>query len=804
MANDSIEINNKNKEEEVFDTTGLLLSYLANWKWFLLSVIICLILGGLYIASRTPLYQVKASIYLKVDQEENPFSMGSSDAMISTKRMIDETELEIMKSKNNLLKIVDSLNLAYSYYNDGVLRNPPIYKKNPIEAVLDSGSLRILDAPIEIKVEPLGGDKYNISAKTSFKKEKEKKEYENVTLPAKVRLSQATVTITRVPEIEEFDNTVIAVVNNPLEVAKRLSKDIKIEFAEKSDKIIRISYDANKIEKGVNIINALIDFYNADIIADKNRSAIQTEAFIIERLVNISDELKDVETRLQEYRQAHNVTNITAQSNLNLNLQSRYIKEQNDIEAEIQIIQEIEKVVSQADIYQTLPAALENSTITKIIEDYNRKVSQYNRVSQSSTLDNPLVVNLRSDLERDKERILQNLATAKQGLITQRNSINALARQSTSELISTPTIDKGLQEIFREQQVKVNIYTFLLQRREEIALQKTLATNTARLIDDPQSEDKPVSPRKLIILAVAFLLGLAAPAALILVRRLLFPIFSDQEELRRLTKVPVIGEICQLEKGQENANIVVGENVATPVAELFRLLRNNISFTRSGAESKVILLTSSISGEGKTFVSANLAMTYALMGKKTLVIGMDLRRPFLARRFGFDNHLGVTTYLSGQETDINKLVIQSKENPNLYILPAGPVPPNPNELLMSPNMAKLMQELRNSFDYVIIDSAPIGVISDSLIILRYSDLQIYVTRAKYSTKSSLNILHQAIDDGKFSAVYLVINGVDIASNSYVYRRYGEYGRYGRYGSYSRRSGVYGYGYVSKDKSSKEE
>ena len=209
---------------------------------------------------------------------------------------------------------------------------------------------------------------------------------------------------------------------------------------------------------------------------------------------------------------------------------------------------------------------------------------------------------------------------------------------------------------------------------------------------------------------------------------MLFPIFSDQEELERITKVPVLGEICQSE-GKEETPLVVGENVSTPIAELFRLLRNNISFTRSGANSKVILVTSSISGEGKTFVASNLALTYALMGKKVVVIGMDLRRPMLAHNFGLTNQRGVTTYLSGQERNIDTLLIQSQINANLYVLPAGPIPPNPNELLMSANMTRMMSELRNEFDYVIIDSAPVGVISDTFLITRHSDLQLYVTRA---------------------------------------------------------------------------
>ncbi len=790
MQNDNIGLREDGRTEDTFDTTGLLLAFLANWKWFAVSAVVCLIAAYFYIASQIPVYQVAASIYLSEDHSsgQNAFSMNASDPMVALKSYIDETELEVMKSRNNVIKIVDTLNLAYSYYAKGRLRDIPLYENNAVIASLDSMSLKALKSPIEIEVEAEGSDKFNVKARTTFNGVAEEKSFEDIAFPAEIELSQGTVTLSRSPIIADFEGVEIVKIVNPRIAAAQVSGALNIEFAKNSDKIIRLTLNTDEIKRGIDIIDALVDFYNREIIEEKNRSAVQTEAFILDRLVMISGELKDVESRLQAYRQAHNITDIQAQSNLNLNLQSNYEKQAAEIDAQMILYDEIERLVSSSDTYATLPAAVNNSTITQIIEAYNRKVNQFNRTLEGSTPDNPLVMSMREELSRDKVRILQNISTTKRGLAAQRSSIRDLENRSTGALASTPTIDKGLQEIFREQQVKVNIYTFLLQRREEIALQKTLATNTARLIDDPTGSG-PVSPRRMVIYFVALLFGLLIPGAVIFVRRLLFPIFSDQEELQRITKVPILGEICESDRTKDDA-VVVGENVSTPIAELFRLLRNNISFTRSGVDSKVIMITSTISGEGKTFVATNLALTYALMGKKVVVVGMDLRRPMLAHNFGLTNQRGVTTYLSGQEHDIDTLVKQSKVNANLYILPAGPIPPNPNELLMSANMSRLMSQLRDKFDYVIIDSAPVGVISDTFLITRHSDLQLYVSRANYSTKSSLKVLHQAVESGKFSSVYIVLNGVNITSNSYLYRRYGEYGHYGR------KAHSYGYGYGS--------
>lgn len=787
-------------DESQVNITDLLLAYLANWKWFLLSVFLCMVGAYFYIATKIPLYKIDASIYLSEDNStsNNVFNIDNTmNPMVPFKNYIDETELEVLKSRNNLVRIVDSLGLAYSYYAKGELRNRSLYQNNTIVASMDPAALNEIKSAITIIVNPDGDNKYNIEASTMFNSVKEERKLEQISLPYELNLSYGTVTLSKSPVADDKEGgPEIIIIRNPRVVARELSSSFNIEFAKNSEKIMRISFLTDDVKKGDDILYALLHFYNADIIEDKNKSAVQTEAFILDRLVMINNELKDVESRLQAYRQDHNVTDLQAQQTLNLSLQSDYAKESAEVEAEMAIYDEIQRIVSTSGSYQTLPAAVNDPTIVRIIEDYNRKIGQLNRTLEGSTANNPLVITMQEELGRDKVRILQNLASARRNLSTKRTSIRQLESRSTGQLASAPKIDKGFQEIFREQQVKVNIYTFLLQRREEIALQKTLATNTARLIDNPEASAGPVAPRKLSVYAFALVLALLIPAVIIYLRRMLFPVFSDKEELKRYTRIPVIGEICDLKEGTPEDEIVIKENSSSPEAELFRLLRNNISFTRCGKDSKVILVTSTVSGEGKTFIAANLAMTYALMGKKVLVVGLDLRRPMLAHRFGYNNKYGVTTYITGQNQDLNQLVLPTKESPNLFVLPAGPLPPNPNELLMSANMTLLMDNLRKMYDYVILDTAPVGIVSDTFLIVRQSDLQLYVTRANFSSKKNLKILQEAISTGKFQSAYIVLNGVEMSSNSYVYRRYGKYGSYGS------KNGSYGYGYGSKKESEK--
>lgn len=783
---------NKGPVEDVMDTTGLLLDYLANWKWFVLSVVLCAIGAYFYIATIVPTYQVNASIYLNNEstQSKEAFALNPENPLLNMKNFIDETELEILKSRNNVIKIVDSLQMAYSYWRVGNLRDIPMYNDRAIDAEMDSIALNDLENPITITVSNSSKEgKYDIEATTVFNEIEENKKLDAVDLPCTVDLTCGSVTVTRVEQVPELEGTQKVIVRNPRDVAQTLSSSLNIEFAEKAPTIVRISYNTPIPREGTDVINTLVDFYNRQIIADKNASALQTEAFILDRLVMINDELRDVEQRLQDYRQAHNISDLQQQVTTNLATTKSTQNQLAEIEAEATIINDIENTIRKANNYDPLPAVTTNATLNQVIVKYNQKISRLTRMLETSTPDNPLVRTLQEELTRDKADILQSVASVKRGIQARRRNVAAIEGQSQSQLSALPPVDKGLQEIFREQQVKVNIYTFLLQKREEIALQKTLATPTARLIDDPSSTG-PVSPRRMVIYFLALILGLAIPAAIIFLKRFFFPIYKDQEELQRLTNVPIIGEIST-DTSKDDKAIVVGPNVSTPIAELFRLLRNNIGFTKNGANKKVILVTSSISGEGKTFVATNLALTYALTGKKVVVVGMDIRRPVLAHKFGLNNQQGVTTFLSGQVADINSLLHKSDLSDNLYILPAGPVPPNPNELLLSENMGRMMEQLRDDFDYVILDSAPIGVISDSFLIIPYSDIQLYVTRASYSTKSCLKVLHQAIRDNRLSDPYIVLNGVDINSGSYSYRKYGHY--------YRGSSSTYGYGYATREK-----
>jgi capsular exopolysaccharide synthesis family protein len=762
-----------NKRQDGFDLMGLLLDYLSKWKWFALSLVLCAAIGYVVISTIVPVYEVSASVYLNDnDMQGNGTALILSGDMLTGKDYLDETQIEILKSRNNLIKIVDSLDLAYSYYKVGALKDEPIYGTNAVVARLDSVSLRGLSSPIEI-IASKKNSTYTFDIETSYRGEVERKTVKSDSLPVKVELSHGSLELLPSMATSRLDGKLKIKVSNPNKVAARLSANLGIGFARNSSTILIIDYQTPVVEEGADIINTLINIYNQDIIADKNRSALQAEKFIVERLALIHGELQDVEREVEDYRREKRITDISAETGMYLSQTSETDAEIAQVDMKQQLVGDVEKIVNNQDDYAPIPQVIDDAALNSMIEAYNKKLAQRAALLDGSTEDNPIVQNMQEDLARAKNEIYRGIENVKHGLSIQKRNLTNRDRRIEGRISNIPTYERELTGIFREQRIKDNIYNFLLEKREEIALQKTLATPTARLIDDPLGSG-PVSPDRMMFIQIVLCCGLLIPAGLIFVRRLIFPIFKDKDELERATNVPILGEIGH-NSGKEA--FVLGENVTTPISEMFRLVRNNVQFMTSGSGSKVLLVTSSISGEGKTFVATNLALSFALTGKKTLVIGADIRRPVLARNLSVDNNRGLTTYLSGQETDVDSLIVPSGRSENLYVLPAGPVPPNPNELLLGGNFGGLIEKVKQDYDYVVVDTAPIGVVSDTFLISQFADVQLFVLRADYSTRRSLKIVHQAISSGRLKSCALVLNGVNVNVSSYSYRKYGRYGRY---------------------------
>ncbi|MCH5346497.1 MAG: polysaccharide biosynthesis tyrosine autokinase, partial [Muribaculaceae bacterium] len=716
-------------DQESLDITGLCLELLAKWKWFILSLVVCIGVAWYHLACIIPVYSVKASIYLNNESTSSSSSIFSDQAQIlNLKNRIDDAELMILKSRNNLMKVVDSLDLSYTYYTVGKFRDRVGYGNNPVIARLDSVSLYNLKSPINIYCDYDDG-KYHFKVISDLGKVTEKKVFNVEKLPVQVELSQGTLTLMPSPTGDRFEDEQRIVITNPYTVAAQISGNLNIEFAQNSNTIVNIDYSTTSAPMGVDVINTLIKIYNQDIWTEKNRSAMQTEQFIVERLALVEAELNDAERDVESFRLANNVTDLNSETSMALTRSQEADRQLAELDVRQRIVNEVERVVASQDDYSTLPQVIDDPNLNASITAYNKKVAQRAALLEGSTENNPIVKNLQEDIARSRNDIYRGIVNLRNSINTQRNSIARQESRANSRLSSIPVNERELFGRIRKQTVKENIYNYLLEKREEISIQKTLATPQARLIDNPALSGL-VYPNTRMTYIIAVAIALLIPGLIVFCRFVFFPNFRDKEDLARATRVPVIGEISLSDGTKE---FVVSKSESTAIAELFRLLRNNLQFI-TGKDGKVILVTSTLSGEGKTFVSSNIALTFALAGKKTLAVGMDIRRPFLAHRFNRTNDRGVTSYLSGQDTDLDSMISKSDQHDNLYILSAGPVPPNPNELLMSDKMEELLGRLRERFDYIIIDSAPIGVVSDTLLIAPLTDLQLYVARANYSTK----------------------------------------------------------------------
>lgn len=767
---------------EPIDLTGLMLDFLSNWKWFVLSIILGVGIAFVCYKRVIPVYSVVASVYLA--DENNSRQQGAILGMNERSTMypdlgVDETEVRRLMSRGTVEPIVEKLGLSYKYYMKGFWRDIPVYGNNPVVAKMDSLNLHRISTPITITIAPADNNKYDLTLETSFRGEKQK-ESKTISLPDTISTVQGDVVLSLSRTAGPFTSgTEKIIIYNPSQIAGGLAvSTFYVGYAKNSNQILNMHLHTEDISGGIDFMKTLIEEYNISMINDKNRSAVQTEEFILDRLMMISGELRDVEERLEEYKRVHGIpVNVESQASIYSEKTNEAEEELFKLNIEAELLGKVEAGIARQDDYSAITSIADDDVLNSQITDYNRKVGNLNRTLENASPDNPLVKKMKEDLDRDKDKLLSTVRTSRSNLNMRRSNVKTKSNVNAGRLTSVPTIDKGLQEIFREQQVKVNIYTYLLEKREEIALQKTLATPTARFIDQPETAGL-VSPFFKNYLIIGFLAGLLVPALIILLRHILFPTFKDKAELQRATKIPVLGEISLI-KG--HTGVVTAGGGDNQINELFRLIRNNIEFTNPDKEKKIILVTSTISGEGKSFFASNLAMTFAIASKKVLLIGSDIRRPRLHHLFKVKNSKGLTTYLAGMEDDVNSLIVKAEENENMFLLPAGPIAPNPNELLMSERMKKLLARVRNEFDYVIIDSAPIGMVSDSLIIAPMTDIQLFVVRSGMTRRRSLDIVETEIENGRLGACYFVLNGVNMSSSSYAYRRYGNYSHDHNYG-----------------------
>lgn len=806
MNNENLNINIHEEEEGGFDFKIIIMKLFIYWKWFIVSIVGCLLCAFVYLRYATPVYRVQATIMIN-DEKKGSFQnqmMAMQDFGFMTTTGGIDNEIEILRSKSMIKQAVLDLGIYTTYRLEGRFSSRTIYGKYPVNAYISRSDLDKMTKGITLQISQPDSLMYTIEYEYVDPVTREETEYKKTanTLPYTVKTPVGDIYLSK-GEAEGLgeNRTLYISIVPPIRMAKACLASLSIEPTSKTTSVAYISYlDVNK-KRGIDFVNSLVAAYNRENNNDKNIVAMKTKEFIDSRLAIVERELDETEFQMAEFKQKSGLTNVTGDAQKALESSSEYDKKRVEIATQLNLVTYLRDYVNAAENYlQAIPVnvGLKETSLVTFINKYNEGIVERNRLLRTASESNPTVMDVTLSLELMSNSIKTSVESLYESLTIQKRDIDKEAAKFESKIGNAPTQEKVLAGYMRQQEVKSGLYLMLLQKREENSIALAATADNAKIIDAALANDQPVSPKRNMILLVALVMGCAIPVAIIYLLELLRYKIEGRNDLEKLTKVPVLGDVAiahNLKKGQRG--IVVRENDNDMMAETFRSIRTNLQFILNGPEKKVIQFTSTTSGEGKTFISSNLAMSMALLGKKVILLGLDIRKPRLAEMFGFSNRTkGITAFLAGDPNDKELLfdqIIPSGINDNLDILPAGIVPPNPAELLSKVNLDNAFKFLSERYDYVLLDTAPVGLVTDTLIIARVADASIYVCRADYTAKNDLNLVNSLYAENKLKNMSIVLNGVDMTKRKYgYYYGYGNYGKYGRYGY-----GKYGYGHYGQ-------
>lgn len=788
-------------QEKPIDWREIYERLLSKWKWFVFSGITALILGAVYARMQPDVYELKSSILI-IDQsrsgqmnEMSVLRQLDAAGMGSRSSSMVNNEEQVLKSGILMRRVVNMLELHTSYTGTSLLKREDLYSSSPYYLHLDSASLAALQAPLQITLIP-EGDKLTVNGQYK------KAEFSTTVreLPAllrtpaglvylKLRKKEASTDSTAqlvrhysvATELKQGflpDSKIEITVNNPLKVAKSIIQSALTTEVGKMIDVIDLSYRTGNVQQGKDLLNTLAAVYNQDASEQNNLSANNTARFIETRLRLLAEELTSVEKDVENYKQSNNLTDIDEDAKLFLDRTKSFEQQQIEVEMQQNLVKFVEDFIkSPANRYNVVPnMGLTDASLAAMILKYNELLLARVRVADGSSDTNPALKAMNMQVDAARKAVETGIVNSRKGLQLTKKELANKNTGIQTKIREIPRQEREMMEIKRQQQVKAQLYLFLLQKREEASLNMAVNVPKGRVLNTPD-DASVVGPHRNIIMVVFLFIGLLIPAVIIYMLDLMNTTIRNRQDVEKRTSVPVITELAHHTGDSE---IIDNRPNASSNAELFRLLRTKLQFTLDGPDKKVIMVSSTVAGEGKTFVSINLAMMLALADKKVLLMGMDLRKPQLANHFNIKNKDGVSAWLAGQTDNYRSLIVVPEEYPYLDILHGGIIPPNPTELLAKKRLDELIADAKKDYDYIVIDSAPVGAVSDSFLIDRVSDMTLYVCRAGYSDVRSLEYVNRIDKEKNLKHLYLVVNDVDMAANSYSYHR-----KYG-YG--------YGYGY----------
>jgi tyrosine-protein kinase Etk/Wzc len=742
------------------------------WPLFLILVVLSIGAGWTYLNFATPLYETNATLLIK-DEKKGAVESKTIESLdqLSSKKII-ENEMEVIQSSSLINEVVEQLHLY-----------APIYKKERIKKVLvfASSPVQILVESVE-NIRPIENIKFKYDKKTSTVIIS-KKAY-----PVDTWISSPYGKLKFVarPFVNEpLDGDYYFSLIKPKTVASTIKQRLKVSTSNKMTSILNLTLTDEDPKRGEAILNELLDGYNKATILDKNILADNTLKFIDERLKTVEQDLNNIEGKIQRYKSQSNAVDIGTQGRLFLENVSNNDQKLGDINMQMAVLDQVENYVhSSNNAIGVVPSTLgvSDPTLSQLVDKLYNAELDYEHLKRTTAENSPTLLAVVDRIERIKPSIINNIQSQRRSLEASRKNLSVTNNNYTSVLRTIPQKERELIDINREQGIKNGIYTFLLQKKEETALSYASNVSDSRIINKAESSDKPVSPKKKVVYLSSVLIAFLTSIGLAFGREAFNRKIMFRHEIEQLTAYPIIGEI-----GIESSKnpLVISDGRKTFISEQFRKLRMSLNYIGINSQHKKILVTSAISGEGKSFVATNLAITLALTDKKVVLLDFDLNKPSLSEKLKISDEKGITEYLKG-ESKFEEIIIPTQINSNLYAISTGKLPTNPTELIMNGRAEELIKQLEASFDYIIIDTAPIMPVTDAYVLTQYCDATLYVVRHNFSPRVFVERLDANNKINHLNNLAIVYNGVSARNLGGLNYGYG-----------------YGYGYPEDDRNTRK-